>query len=170
MDVKDYSLKELILIGIKSEIEAGNVYAKTAEAVKNPFLKSKLQALAEDEKLHRDILEKLYARLYPDEEMEIPENPDFLPENPDIKLLKEINGITDVRRILEDAMQAELSAQKYYEDIANSVEDPYLKKMMLYMAKVEEGHYEILRREFKEMEEFENIMSDADYTQFDARF
>ncbi len=170
MDVGEYDLRELLLIGIKSEIEAGKVYSETARAVKNPFLKSKLEALAEDEKYHRDILEKLYQRLYPDEEMKIPENPEYLPENPDIKILREINGVTDVRRILEQAMQAELSAQNYYRDIAEAVEDPYLKKMMLYMAKVEEGHYEILSREFKEMEEFESIMSDADYTQFDARF
>ncbi|NPA75738.1 MAG: ferritin family protein [Euryarchaeota archaeon] len=170
MELKNYSLRDLILIGIRSEIEAKETYSKTAQAVKNPFLKSRLESLAEDEELHRDILEKMYKRLYPDEEMKVPENPDFLPENPDIKILKEINGVADVRLILEQAMQSELSAKRYYEDIAEMIEDPYLKKMMLYMAKVEEGHYEILNREFKEIEEFESIMSDMDYTQFDARF
>ncbi len=166
----EYTLKKLLLIGIRSEIEAHNTYSTIAKSVDNPFLKSKLNALAEDEKLHRNILEKLFKKVYPNDEMKIPEDPDFLIENPDITVHYEINGITDVRKILEQAMQAELSAKAYYEDIGKMVTDSYIKKMMLYMAKVEEGHYAILQREFKEIEDFETIMTDYDYARFDARF
>ncbi len=170
MEMKDYDLKDLILIGIKSEIEAGKVYRRTAAQARNPFLKTKLTALAEEEDRHREILEKLFNSLYPGEDMVLPENPEYLPEFPEIKIFAELNGVTDVRKIIEQAMKAELAAKKYYEDIAALVDDEKIKKLMLYMAKIEEGHYHILQSEYKEIEEFESIMKDEDYMQFDARF
>ncbi len=170
MEMKDYDLKDLLLIGIKSEIEAQKVYKRTAESARNPFLKSKLNALSEEEQRHREILEKLFRELYPGENIVLPENPEYLPEFPEIKIFAELDGVTDVRKIIEQAMKAELAAKKYYEDLATLVKDEKIKKLMLYMAKIEEGHYYILQSEYREMEEFESIMKDEDYMQFDARF
>ena len=170
MEIKDYDLKNLLLIGIKSEIEAGKVYKSTAERARNPFLKAKLNALSEEEYRHKEILEKLFKELYPEERIILPENPEYLPEFPEIKIFAELNGVTDVRKIIEQAMKAELAAKKYYEDLAALVKDEKIKKLMLYMAKIEEGHYHILQSEYREMEEFESIMKDEDYMQFDARF
>ena len=163
-------LKELILIGIKSEIVAGDVYRKTAKTVKNPFLKTRLNALAEEEVKHREILEKLFKELYPGEEIVVPKNTENLPEFPEIKIFAELEGTTDVRKIIEEAMKAELSAKKYYEEVAEAVGDEKIKKIMLYMARIENGHYKILQQEYREIEEFESIMKDEDYVQFDARF
>ncbi len=170
MNMEEYELKDLLLIGIKSELEARKVYERTANNARNPFLKTKLTALAEEEERHREILEKLFHELYPGEDIVLPENPEYLPEFPEIKIFAELNGVTDVRKIIEQAMKAELAAKKYYEDLADIVEDEKIKKLMLYMAKIEEGHYYILQSEYREIEEFESIMKDEDYMQFDARF
>jgi len=88
-----YTLKDLLLIGIKSEIEAEKVYRSTANKAKNPFLKAKLNALAEEENNHKKILEELFHELYPREDIKLPENPEFLPEFPEIKIFAELNGV-----------------------------------------------------------------------------
>ncbi len=170
MNLSKYSLEELIALGIKSEIEAERVYRTTAERVKNPFLKNRLNALAVEESRHRDILENLFKKLFPNKDLVLPENPEFLPEFPEIKIFQEISTTTDIRNVLENAMKAEKSAEEYYRTIADMVDDEYLKKMMLYMARIEEGHYKILKNEYDDMSEFEAMMGDLDYTQFDARF
>jgi len=170
MEMRNYELKDLLLTGIKSEIEAAKVYMRTANNARNPFLKAKLKALAEEEEHHRELLENLFKELYPNQDIVLPENPEYLPEFPEIKLFAELNGVTDARKIIEQAMKAELSAKKYYEELSNIVKDEKIKKLILYMAKIEEGHYYILQREYREIEEFESIMKDEDYIQFDAIF
>ncbi len=170
MDLGKYTIEDLLLLGIKSEIEAARVYRETAARVKNPFLKTRLESLSKEEEKHREILENLYRKFFPNKEIVLPENPEFLPEFPEIKIFREINTTTDIRTVLEKAMQAELSARDYYNEIAEMVEDEELAKMMRYMAKIEQGHYNILRIEYEDMEEFEAIMGDANYEQFDARF
>ena len=170
MNLEKYNLEELLLIGIKSEIEAEKVYRETAKKVNNPFLKNRLEALSKEENAHREILEKTYSKMFPGKEIIVPENPDFLPEFPEIKIFRELGTTTDVRKILEQAMKAELGAQEFYESIADMVDDDYTKKLMRYMAKIEEGHYMILKKEYDDMVEFESMMNDMDYAQFDARF
>jgi len=170
MKLEKYNLEELLLIGIKSETEAARVYNETAAKVKNPFLKNRLAALSKEELAHKEILEGLYRKLYPGKNIVVPENPEFLPEFPEIKIFHELGTTSDIRTVLGESMKAELSAKEYYESIANMVDDEYMKKMMLYMAKIEEGHYMILKKEYDDMVEFEGMMQDMDYAQFDARF
>ncbi len=170
MDLSKYSIEDLILLGIKSEIEAARVYRETAERVKNPFLKTRLEALSREEEKHREVLENLYHKFFPGKEIALPENPDYLPEFPEVNIFREISTTTDIRTVLEKAMMAEMSAKEYYEEISRMVEDENLARMMRYMAKIEEGHYNILKMEYEDMQEFENIMGDANYVEFDARF
>ncbi len=170
MDLKKYNLEELLALGIKSEIEAEKVYRMTAERVKNPFLKNRLEGLAKEEDKHREILEELFKKLFPEKELNLPENPEFLPEFPEIKIFHELTTTNDIRTILEKAMVAEKSAEDYYRSISEMVDDDYIKKMMLYMAKIEEGHYRILKNEYEDLQEFEGMMTDMNYAEFDARF
>ena len=100
----------------------------------------------------------------------MPENPEFLPEFPEIKIFHELTTTNDIRTILEKAMVAEKSAEDYYRSISEMVDDEYIKKMMLYMAKIEEGHYRILKNEYEDLQEFEGMMTDMNYAEFDARF
>ena len=170
MDVSKYSLEDLILLGIKSEEVAKEIYSKVAKEAKNPFLKTRLEALAKEEDRHRDILVELYKDLFNGKEPKPPENPDFIPEFPEIRIFKELGGTTDIRKILEGAMRAELSAKDYYESVAEKMEDPRVRTIMKYMAKIEEGHYKILKQQYEEIIEFESVMYDEEFMQIDSRF
>ncbi len=167
---KKYSLEELLLVGIKSEVEASKAYKSFAERVKNPFLKSRLEALAKEEEKHGEMLESLYRKLFPGKEIKLPEKPDIMPEFPQLKIYYELGTTKDVRLILEQAMKAEKSAQEYYENIAKMVDDEYMRNVMRYMAKIEEEHYMILKREYEDMIEFESMMTDMDYVEFEGKF
>jgi len=170
MDLSKYSLEDLILLGIKSEEVAKEVYQKIAQEARNPFLKTKLSALAEEEDRHKEILVELYKDLFNDKEPQPPEDPDFIPEFPEIRIFKELGGTTDMRKILEGAMQAELSAKDYYESIAEMMDDKRIKTIMRYMAKIEEGHYKILKQQYEEILEFESVMYDEEFMRVDSRF
>ena len=170
MDLTKYDLKDLLLVGIRSEIEANRVYSSFARHVKNPFLKSRLEALAKEEEKHREVLENLFKKLFPGEEIKVPEDPNVIPEFPEIKIFHELGATNDVRVLLEQAMKAEKSAKEYYENIAKKVDDEYVKKVMHYMARIEEGHYRILKQEYDDMVEFESMMTDMDYVEFEGRF
>ncbi len=169
MDLSKYSLEDLILLGIKSEEVAKEVYERVARDAKNPFLRTRLTALAQEEERHRDILVELYKDLFNGKEPHPPENPDFIPEFPEIRLFKELGGTTDVRKILEGAMQAELSAKDYYESIAKMMKDPKIQTIMRYMAKIEEGHYKILKQQYDEILEFESVMYDEEFFRMDSK-
>jgi len=169
MDLSKYSLEDLILLGIKSEEVAKEVYEGVARDAKNPFLRTRLTALAQEEERHRDILVELYKDLFNGKEPRPPENPDFIPEFPEIRLFKELGGTTDVRKILEGAMQAELSAKDYYESIAKMMKDPKIQTIMRYMAKIEEGHYKILKQQYDEILEFESVMYDEEFFRMDSK-
>lgn len=170
MDVSKYSLEDLILLGIKSEEVAKEVYQKVADEAKNPFLKTRLSALAQEEDRHKHILVELYKDLFNGKEPHPPENPDFIPEFPEIRIFKELGGTTDIRQILEGAMKAELSAKDYYESIAEMMEEPRIKTIMRYMAKIEEGHYKILKQQYDEIIEFESVMYDEEFMRIDGKF
>ena len=169
-NLSKYSLEDLILLGIKSEEVAKEVYEKIAREAKNPFLKTRLGALAEEEDRHRIILVELYKDLFNGKEPVPPENPDFIPEFPEIRIFMELGDTTDIRKILEGAMQAELSAKDYYESIADMIEDKRIKTIMRYMAKIEEGHYKILKQQYEEILEFEKVMYDEEFMRVDSRF
>ncbi len=170
IDLSKYSLEDLILLGIKSEEVAKEVYENVAKQAKNPFLKNKLKALAEEEDRHRAILVELYKDLFNGKEPEPPENPNFIPEFPEIRIFREIGETTDMRKVLEGAMQAELSAKEYYEGIAEIVKDARIKRIMRYMGKIEEGHYKILKQQYEEIVEFESVMYDEEFMRLDSRF
>ncbi len=169
MDVSKYSLEDLLLLGIKSEEVAKEEYQKIADEAKNPFLKTRLSALAQEEDRHKEILVELYKDLFNGKEPVPPEDPDFIPEFPEIRIFKELGETTDMRKILEGAMQAELSAKEYYESIAEMMDDPKIKTIMRYMAKIEEGHYKILKQQYEEIIEFESVMYDEEFMRMDGK-
>jgi len=62
MDLSRYSLKDLLLTALKSEIESRDLYLKLAESVKNFLLKDRLNFLAEEEKKHKILFETLFRK------------------------------------------------------------------------------------------------------------
>jgi rubrerythrin len=135
-------IKKLLGFAMRAEIDSNRVYARLANRVKNPLLKEKFQFLAAEEKKHKDVLDNLFASLYPAAK---PEIPDCVDE----RLLPAVTlrPSSDLPDILHQAMQAESAAQAFYAGLAKRVREGK-KKILEYLSKVERSHFLILRSEY----------------------
>ncbi len=150
MNLKNFGLEELLLAAIKSEVESKMVYKSLAERVKNALLKDRLIFLSREEEKHRVYLEALYRQRFSGKEIKLPEKSEVpLPEvDPsDERLLSEI---------IEDSMKAELAAKEFYESLKDLFQDKKVKAMLLILANMEQGHYDILAKELENLKNFEN--------------
>jgi len=127
--------KEIFGIAVKSELDSKKVYESMAEKTSNFVLKEKLKFLAKEEKKHKEILENLFSKLYPDETLKISEK----------SLISKIDAeSSELPELLEKAMESEKIEEKFYRDLAEKSE---YKDILLYLANVEKGHYTILEAE-----------------------
>ncbi len=53
LDISNASVKELLGLAARAEIDANKAYSELADMVSNPLLKEKFQLLAFEEKKHR---------------------------------------------------------------------------------------------------------------------
>ncbi len=152
MDLDKFTLEELLLSAIKSEVEASKIYKKVAEAVENAILKDKFLFLAGEEEKHRQLIEQIYRGKFPGREPELPEKtPVPLPE---IKFEREEVPLSE---ILTQAMEAELAAHEFYKTLAERFSgDPEVRKNLLFFSSMEMGHYHLLKLEKENIERFED--------------
>lgn len=152
MDLSKYSIMELFLSALRSEINSREVYSKLASEVKNAFLKDKLKFLATEEEKHRIFLEEAFHENFPGKDIVLPERtPVPLPEikKPDENVL--------VSEVLMSAMEAEKAAHDFYNSFANRfAADSDMKKTLEYFAAMEMGHYKLLEIEKENMLRFES--------------
>ena len=153
MDLSKYSVEDLLLSALKSEVDSKEVYLKLAESVKNFFLKDRLKFLAGEEEKHRIFLESLFKKSLPGKDIKLPEKtPVPLPE---IKIADETLPISE---ILLNAMDAEKAAQDFYSSLSERFkEETEVKKILQYFASMEMGHYKILEVERNNALEFEQF-------------
>lgn len=151
MDLSAYTLEDLLLAAIKSEVESKTVYQTLADMVKNAFLKDRLTFLAGEEDKHKVYIEGLFKRYFPKTEIVLPEEtPVPIPalEIPEDMLLSEV---------IESAMKAEKVSSEFYEGLVTVVDDPSVKKTLQYFAAMEMNHYRILEAEQETMKRFEDF-------------
>jgi rubrerythrin len=159
MDLSEYSMNDMLLAAIKSEVSANEIYSMLAGGVKNAFLKDKLNFLAEEEKKHQDKLESIYEENFPGKEVALPEEspvplPDIIFPNENVPL----------SLILESAMGAEKAANDFYQSLSELFDDPNTKATLTYLAAMEMGHYKLLEIEkefatrFEEFDEYVPMM------------
>jgi rubrerythrin len=155
MDLTKYSIEDLVLTAIKSEVEANSAYSNVAKRVDNFFLKDKLRFLASEEEKHREFLESLYKNMFPGKDIRLPEeSPVPLPA---IVIPSERMQLSIV---LESAMGAEKAAHDFYQSLADMMENEAAKKTLQYIASMERGHYKLLeieRANALQFEEFDQI-------------
>lgn len=157
MDLSIYSLEDLILTALKSEIESKEAYSRLADGVKNFVLKERLNFLAGEEEKHRGFFQRLYSRTFPGKKMAIPEGASPVP----LPKIKVDDESTPLSEILESAMEAEMAAHGFYTGLADRFEDQLdIKKMLLYIASMEMGHYKILEIERDNTKRFEDYDSE----------
>lgn len=153
MDLSKYTLKDVVVTAMKSEVESRAVYEKLADRVKNFMLKDRLKFLAGEEAKHYRFFEGFYAKEFPGEEVVLPdENPVPLPA---VLVYDEAMPISEV---ISSAMEAELAARDFYTEMAGLFADRVkTRNMLLYIAKMELGHYKLLEHEKELAEEFETF-------------
>lgn len=143
MDVSKYSLEDLLITALKSEIEARDFYKQVAGSVKNYFLKDRILFLSGEEEKHRAAMEKMYREQFPGKEPVLPEKSPV--PLPGLRIEKEIMPVSDV---LWSAMEAEKAAHDFYIELSRFFgPDPDQHKLLLYIASMEMGHYHLLNLE-----------------------
>ena len=153
MDLSSYSLEELFLTAIRSEMDSKAVYQQLADGIGNAFLKERMRFLAGEEEKHRAFIVQIYGNNFPDKELVVPgKTPVPLPE------IKVYNEMMPISEVLESAMEAEMAAHDFYNILAERFpETSNNNKLLHYFAKMELGHYEILKAELESAKRFEEF-------------
>jgi rubrerythrin len=152
VDLKKYSLEDLLLAAMKSEIESRMVYTKIAEQVKNGLLKDKLKFLAKEEEKHQTFIEQVYKAKFPKKKITIPKTtPVPLPQ----LVIPEED--TSLGTVLKNAMHAEQAAHEFYQALSTQFtkNDATIRNTLSYFADMELQHYKILEIEKESMDRFE---------------
>ena len=168
MDISSYSLEDLLLAAIKSELEAEEVYLKLADRVKNPFLKGRLEFLANEERKHKAFLEGIFKESFPTKSIVLPR--ESVVPMPVVKLYGENGSMRDVIVVLEDAMKAEKAASEFYSSLKDRFKDSKIRKTLHYLSLMEQDHYRILQMERDQMAEVEDIMVESPYGNLDGLY
>ncbi len=155
MDIENLSFEEMLKGAIKAEINAKEVYDHMAGRVDNFVMSERFEFLAGEEKKHEQFLRNVYNDVDRGEEIELPEEtPVPLPY---IRYGEDI----DETEIIEQAMDAEIASRDFYQKMAEKVDDSGLernpKKLLNYLAGMEQNHYEILKEEYNMMSDFEEF-------------
>ena len=116
MDLKKYSLEDLLLAAMKSEIESHEVYTTIARNVKNGLIKDKMMFLASEEQKHKAFIEQVYKAQFPKKKLVIPTSTPV-----PIPALVIPEEDTPLSTILKTAMAAEHAAHEFYQSDRKSV-------------------------------------------------
>jgi rubrerythrin len=151
MDLKKYTLEDLLLAAMKSEVESNAVYTTIAQRIKNGLLQDKLEFLAKEEEKHRQYVEQVYKKKFPGKKVVLPKTTS-VPLPP----LTIPDEDTPLATVLKSAMQAEQTAHDFYESLSKQFQnDATIRNTLSYFAGMELQHYKILEIEKESMERFE---------------
>ena len=139
---------EVLGVAIKSEIEAASLYARMAGQVRNASLAAKLDFLRREEEKHRTILQGLYARRFPEVELQLPAESSVPPID-----VAALPGMT-VPELFQLAMKAEQLAADSYSREADRSYDEMGRTTLRYLGNIERGHYHMLETEYELVSRF----------------
>jgi rubrerythrin len=152
MDLRSFSLEDVLLAAMKSEVESKTVYEALAERVENAFLKDRLLFLSHEEEKHRVFIEHLYRQKMSAKEYILPDKTPV-----PVPFLRLPAEPVPLSQVFESAMGAERASHDFYEEVAELFEDIQIKTTLLYFADMEMGHYRILNDELKTLKRFEDF-------------
>lgn len=151
VDISQASLKDLLGMAVRSEMDSNQVYNDLSLRFSNPLLKEKFQWLANEENKHKETLENLFDRLFHGDQLEVPDEP--------VKeLFKRIEMApsSTLVDILYQAMESEKNSEDFYARLAEKVEEDLPKKILIYLSKVEHSHLKMLEGELSIALEYED--------------
>lgn len=145
----DLTSLEALGIAIRSEIDSQNVYKDLAELCEDDLLKERFLNLAQEEKKHQLLFEKMFADMFPEVELILPESQ--LPSKAIDTERRKKMGLKDVLLI---AIEEEKRMHNFYEDFAMNVKDESGKRMFRFIADTEYKHRLILQAELDIIEKY----------------
>ncbi len=155
IDIENISFEDMLKSAVMSEINAREVYNHMSDRVDNFVMSERFEFLAGEEKKHEGFMRKLYKDIVSKKEIELPD------ETPVPMPYIEYGEGIDESEIIKQAMDAEIASRDFYQQMAKKAEDVGLeknpKKLLKYLAGMEQNHYEILNEELKTISEFEEF-------------
>jgi rubrerythrin len=148
---------EVLALGIKSEIDAADLYAILRSRVKNILLQQKLDFLAVEEKQHRKILERLFKDRFGDRTPALPSE-SFLSKT----VLPQAETLT-VKELFDAALKAEKVSEDFYKEAAASAEEDASRRMLTYLSRVERSHYFMIESEVNLLATFPDYYKVEDF-------
>lgn len=153
MDLSKFTLADLLLAAVKSEIASQEIYSRLALRVQNAFLQERLNFLALEEKKHQQALENIFRQRFPGRDIVVPDHP--VVPLPEIRFGDELVPLSE---IIAQAMKAEQAAHDFYLQLADRFGDDFEKKnLLLYFSMMEMGHYKLLELEKSNLERLEEF-------------
>jgi len=154
-DIEDLSFEEMLKGAVKAEINAKEVYEHMANRVDSFIVADRFEFLAGEEGKHEGFLRDLYKNVTSEKDIELPE------ETPVPLPYIRYGDDMDESEIIKQAMDAEVASKEFYLKMADKADDDGLeknpKKLLKYLAGMEQNHYEILKEEKERMSEFEEF-------------
>ncbi len=143
-EIKKLNERELLSYWIKGEYEEAETYLKLAERAKELGLPEEVyetfERLGKESKAHGDELYKIYRQKYGEELADV-----NIASIEGTHLLGKFYKIEDLEDVLRSAMEAEKLAETIYRKLAEETDSEGLRKVYLYLADVERGHYLTLK-------------------------
>ncbi|MFP3974801.1 MAG: ferritin family protein [Chloroflexota bacterium] len=149
---------EALNLALEREQGAQRFYSDAAEKTSSTEGKRMFSWLASEEAGHSRLLEKEIAALQQDgkwlsaeeaessEEMSEPIQRSELPSESEVK--GEVQAQSSELEILEEAVNSEQEAAKFYAEAARATSDPNGKAILERLTKIEEGHQLLLEEEY----------------------
>jgi rubrerythrin len=154
---KEESLK-ILRMAIQAEIEGYEFYMVAAEKTQDSLAKEMFQSLAQDEVMHRQVLEERYKHLIEkgrwQPHQKLAGRPAKGPHSPIFKALaKAAKGPHFEMSALSVGALLEQKAMEFYRNSAREAPDPEAKALFEELAAWEEEHYQLLDREYNQLRE-----------------
>ncbi len=149
IEEKSLNRKDLLEIGIKSEIESQKVYNSLNERKLPKTIKKQLKFLKEEEEGHEETLRGIFQELYPNKEPKLPE--EVITPVPKINF-DESKTVSD---LLKEAMKSEEDSEEFYKELSKKFKEGSKEhKMLNYLSHMEKNHYEIIKNQLNSVKSF----------------
>lgn len=154
---KNLAAWQVLGVAVRSEVDAAAFYTRLQERVKNVLLVQKLKFLALEEEHHKKILERLLGQKYPDKPKDVPEA-SLMPS-----IAVSVGADPSVPALFEAALKAEETAEAYYNEAAERLEDEGGRRILAYLGRVERSHQSMIRAELELLRKFPDYYSVEDF-------
>ena len=135
---------EILGLAIRSEEEAAAFYGSMAKRIQNGLARAKFEALAKEEASHRKLLVDLYRKVSGEEK------PPHIPGHPAVAEGGSVPVETgSIEQLLGIAIGREERARDFYRKHAARMEGVNARRLLEYLADIEQGHEGMLRLELE---------------------